>query len=83
MKQPRVFGLTILQWAVFFMGVGLVGVFVLKLKGPQAWGLFLLAWTLFAMIMYRLFGIHVQLGYHIGLVKDPQEPDITQGIVFS
>ena len=83
MKQPVIFGLTLLQWAASFMGVGLIGAFVLKLKGPQAWGLFLLAWTLFGMIMLRVFGIQTQLGYYLGLVKDPKEPDVTQGIVFS
>ena len=66
----------IIDWLTFFMGSGLIGAFIFKLKGAQAWAIFLLAWTFVLVFVHKVFGVQTQLGYYIGLSKDPQYPEI-------
>lgn len=67
----------IIDWLTFFMGSGLIGALVFKLKGAQAWAIFLLAWTFILVYVHRILGIQTQVGYYLGLNKDPQYPEIT------
>jgi hypothetical protein len=73
--------MTILDWFTFFMGSGLVGAFVFKLKGAQAWAIFLLAWTFVLVSVHKVLGIQTQVGYYLGISKNPKYPDINNGIV--
>ncbi len=72
----KIFNMTALDWFTFFMGSGLIGAFVFKLKGAQAWATFLLAWILIAVFVHRILGIQTQAGYYLGLNKDPKYPKI-------
>jgi hypothetical protein len=77
----KILDMTALDWLTFFMGSGLVGAFVFKLKGAQAWAIFLLAWILVAVFIHRVLGVQTQAGYYLGISKNPRYPDINNGIV--
>ena len=73
--------MTVLDWLTFFTGSGLVGAFVFKLKGAQAWAIFLLAWTFVLVSVHKVLGVQTQVGYYLGISKNPRYPDINNGIV--
>jgi len=79
--EPKIFNMTILDWLTSFMGSGLVGALVFKLKGAQAWAIFLLAWILIGLFVHKFLGIQTQPGYYLGITKDPKYPDINNGVV--
>jgi hypothetical protein len=72
----KVLNMTVLDWLTFFMGSGLIGKFIFNIKGAQAWAIFLLAWILVVVAVHKLLGVQTQVGYYIGLSKNPKYPGI-------
>jgi len=69
LRKPKIFGMSIFDWAVSLLLGLLVGLYI-SVKG-LGWIPFLVAWILFGVAVHAAFGVNTMLGYYLHLNPKP------------
>lgn len=72
LRTPKIFGMSIFDWAVSLTAAALIGQFLLRL--PPSWILWitwLFVWTMFGVLVHKWLGVNTMLGYYLGLNPMP------------
>jgi len=70
LRQPKIAGMSILDWLVSLVAVFLIGR-LFGLKSVFYWLLFILSWIVFGIFVHWYFGISTMLGYYLGINEKP------------
>lgn len=71
-RKPKVFDMSIFDWATSLLGAWLIGRFLLGLRGALVWVLFLLFWVALGVAVHWIMGVPTMLGYYMGVSAKPQ-----------
>ena len=72
LRKPKVFDMSIFDWATSLLGAWIVGRFLLHISGVAMWILFILLWILFGVLVHWMLGVDTMFGYYLGISNKPE-----------
>jgi hypothetical protein len=73
LRGPKIFKMSIFDWVTSLVAAYYFGIYFcnMKNKPTKTWICFFIVWTLFGVLVHKVLNIDTQLGYYLGLNKEP------------